>query len=199
MEKSELRFFLSFETFPIFVHLIQEDGSSNHVGHYEGNGTVNGAVHMGFSREMDDTVGLEVPDNRFHQTGVRDIALDELISGIPCDGHQVIQIAGIGKFVQVEDVVVGLSDLLQDEVAADKACSSGDDYFFQCSAPVSLFIGYLIHWRENSSKSMVKKSKVLPKGTANYANFANFYGLGGAWIRLPLLSAARWQGDQSNN
>ena len=110
---------------------------------------------MGFSREMDDTVGLEVPDNRFHQTGVRDIALDKLVSGIRCDGFQVIQVASIGGFVQIEDVVVGLSELLQDEVAADKACSASDDYFFQCSAPVSLFIGYLIHWRENSSNLLV--------------------------------------------
>ncbi len=155
MEKSELRFFLAFKRFPIFVHLIEEDCRAYHVGHDKRNGTINGAVHMGFSCEMDDAFGLEVLNDGFHQTGVRDITLDELVSGIRCDGFQVIQIAGIGKFVQVEDVVVGLSDLLQDEVAADKTCSACDDYFFQSSAPVSLFIGYLIHWRENSSNLLV--------------------------------------------
>ncbi len=63
MEKSEICLLLAFETFPVLVHLVQEDGCTDHIGHDEWNGAVDGAVNVGFSCEMDDAIGVEVLDD----------------------------------------------------------------------------------------------------------------------------------------
>ena len=48
-------------------------------------------------------------------------------------------------------MIVSLSDLLQDEIAAYEACTAGDNYFFQFYLNISLVIA-LMPWQENSSK-----------------------------------------------
>ena len=131
MEESEIFFFVTLKTFPIVVHSIQENSRTYHIGHNEGNGAVNGAVHMGFSCEMDNAIGLEVIYYRLNQIGVGDVAFNKLIAFIICHRDQVIQVTSVGEFIQVEDVVGGFGDLFQDEVATYEACAAGDDYFFQ--------------------------------------------------------------------
>ncbi len=86
---------------------------------------------MGFSGEVDDTIGLEVINHRLNQIGVSDIAFNKLISRIVCHGDQIIKVTSVGEFVKVEDVVFGFGDLFQDEVATDEACATCDNYFFQ--------------------------------------------------------------------
>ena len=95
---------------------------------------------MGFSCKVDNTIGLEVINHRLNQIGVGDVAFNKLIAGIVCHGDQVIQVACIGELVQVEDVVVGFGDLLQDEVGADESCAASDDYSFQLNSQSSVKI-----------------------------------------------------------
>ena len=67
---------------------------------------------MGFSGEVDDTVGLEVINDRLNQIGVCDVAFYKLIAFMVSNRSKVIKITSVGEFIQVEDVVVGFGDLL---------------------------------------------------------------------------------------
>lgn len=76
---------------------------------------------MGFGCEVDDAIRLEVLDYCFHGCSIGDVALNKLIAGVVCHGDQVIQVASVGEFVKVENVIVGFGDLLEDEVASYEA------------------------------------------------------------------------------
>ena len=136
MEESKTFLFLSFETLPVIMHSIQENGSTYNICHDKGNRPVNRAINMRFSSEMDDTIWLEVIYCRLNQLGVGYIAFYKLVAFMASNRSKVIQVSGVGELIQVEDVVVCLGDLLQDEVGADEARAAGDDYSFQVKTPL---------------------------------------------------------------
>ena len=137
MQKAKVLFFLPLQTFPIDMHSIEQDSSTNHIGHDEGNGAINGAIHMGFSSEVDDTIRLEVVNHGLHHGGIGDVPFHKLISGIIRNRDQIVKISSVGQFIQIENMVVGFNDLLQDKVGADEACSACDNYFPQIVTPLN--------------------------------------------------------------
>jgi len=74
---------------------------------------------------------LEIIDDGLYQCSISDITFNKLIAFMLFYSAKVIQIACIGEFIKVEDVVVGFGELLEDEVGADKACATSDNYSFQ--------------------------------------------------------------------
>ena len=78
-----------------------------------------------------DLIRLKIIYNGLNLSVICDVPFYKLISRIIRNGNQVIQISGVGEFIQIEDVVVGFSDLLQDEVATYEACATCNNYFFQ--------------------------------------------------------------------
>ena len=48
---------------------------------------------------------------------------------MPCiaiERREILQIAGVGQVIEVDDWLVGLGQPVKDEVTADKACCAGD-------------------------------------------------------------------------
>jgi len=57
---------------------------------------------------MDKTIRLKVINNGLHQRCI----------------FEIIQIPRIGQFIQIADVVVGLSELLKEEFKTDESCAT---------------------------------------------------------------------------
>ena len=115
--------------FPIFLGGLQQSERAHHVGAREREGILDAAVHMALGRKMDDAVYPVVADDAAHQLQVGDVALDERIVRPVFDVLEVCQVAGVGQFVKVDDVIFGIFfDKETHYVRSDESGASGDKY-----------------------------------------------------------------------
>lgn len=83
---------------------------------------------MAFGRQVDDAVDAVLLQQREDRFKIADVGLYERVVRGFFDVFQVGQIAGIGQFVQVDNVVVGIFvDKQTHHVGADKTGASGDE------------------------------------------------------------------------
>jgi hypothetical protein len=82
---------------------------------------------MGFGGKVDDyldTVGL---DGLFYGRLVADIPFYERIAGVRSDILQVFQITGIGKLVEIDDVIRSITGQdIPDKIGADEPGTAGN-------------------------------------------------------------------------
>jgi len=71
-----------------------------------------------------------------HQSGVTDIAVNEAVVGGSGDILEIVEIARIGQFVDVDDLHLAavFGEEVMNEVAADKTGAAGDEITFHESA-----------------------------------------------------------------
>ena len=123
-----LAFVLLRETLPVRLGGLQHGQGADDVGLREGEGILDGTVHMGFRRQMDHAVHLFLTHEGEHALEVADVHLDEPVVGPVLDVLEVREIARVGEFVQVDDPVVRIFVHEQPhDVAADEAGAAGDD------------------------------------------------------------------------
>jgi hypothetical protein len=79
------------------------------------------------SREVNYDVDFILPEQRLHQHGVTDVAMNKLVSGIGIGSLQVFLIAGVCELVEVDNSVVRMQlQHVPDEVAPDKSRTACD-------------------------------------------------------------------------
>ena len=123
-----LAFPLLGEGLPVELRGLQEGEGAHHVGLCEGEGVLDGAVHMALGGEMDDAVDMLVLHQLVNALEVADVHLDELVVGLALDILEVGEVTGIGEFVDVDDVVFGVLVYEQPyHMAANESGSAGDD------------------------------------------------------------------------
>ena len=83
---------------------------------------------MAFSREVDHPVHLLLLHKGMHRVEVAHVRLDEAVVRRVLDVAKVFKVAGIGKFVHIDDPVFRIFRHEQtDDVAPDEARAAGDD------------------------------------------------------------------------
>ena len=114
--------------FPAGLCGLEEGEGSHHVGLCKGERVLDGAVHVAFGGEVDDAVDLLFAHQCEDAVEVADVHLDEAVVGLVFDVLEVGEVAGIGKFIDVDNPVLGIFlDKQADDVASDEACASGND------------------------------------------------------------------------
>ena len=100
-------------------------------------------VHVALGRKVDYAVDGVLPHEREHGIIVADVPLDKCVVGLVLDITEVCQVAGVGQFVEIDDVVVGIGvDEKADDMAAYEACPAGDhDVPFIIAHLVLLLVG----------------------------------------------------------
>ena len=81
---------------------------------------------MGFGRKVQDGSRFVFGQQTGHQIFVTNIALNEDVTLVVSQRRQVVQIAGIGQFVQIDDGLIMAGKPCVDKIAADKTCAAGD-------------------------------------------------------------------------
>lgn len=56
---------------------------------------------------MEDAVDVVVAEELCDELGIADITMGEGVAGIAFDGGEVLQIAGVGEFVEIDEFVDG--------------------------------------------------------------------------------------------
>jgi hypothetical protein len=100
---------------------------ADEVGRDEGPGPVDGAVDVGFRREVHDRSravdAQEVP----HPHPIPDVGLDEGEPLVLFHVGQALAVARVGELVHRDDVILGGGEEVPHEVAADETRGSGDE------------------------------------------------------------------------
>jgi hypothetical protein len=89
-------------------------------------GAVDGAIDVGFGGEMHHGVRLEIREGGAHGGGVADVGLEEGVKWVVCEIGEGGEVAGVGEFVDVEDLVAA-ADEEMDEIGTDEAGATGDE------------------------------------------------------------------------
>jgi len=123
-----LAFVLLRQALPVRLGGLQHGQGADDVGLREGEGVLDGAVHMGFRREVDDAAHLVFGDDLQYRVKVADVGLDKGVVGLVLDIPEVREVAGIGQLVQVDDPVIRILVHEQPhDVAADEAGTAGNE------------------------------------------------------------------------
>ena len=123
-----LPFVLLREALPIRLGGLQHGQRADDIGLREGEGVLDGTVHMGLRREVDHAVHLLFLHQGEHALEVADVHLDEPVVGPVLDVLEIREIARVGELVQVDDPVLRIFVHEQPhDVAADEAGAAGNE------------------------------------------------------------------------
>ena len=96
------------------------------------------AVDVRFGGKIDDGAGLVLGKQFGDEVEVADVALDENVAGIATQAGEILEVAGVGQRVEVDDRLVGLRQPVEDEIAADETGTAGDEDI----APLNVRCGF---------------------------------------------------------
>ena len=82
---------------------------------------------MRFGRKVDDGTRLVLRQQAIDQGAVTDVALHEDMARVALQAGQVVQVAGIGELVEVDDALRVAGKPVEYEVGADETGASGDE------------------------------------------------------------------------
>ncbi len=125
VQEAEGRLLLGRQRAPVAAHGFEQPEGAEHVGLDEVLGPVDGAVHVGFGREVDDGARLVLGQQAVDQRAVADVALHEDVVRIALERRQGLEVAGIGQLVEVDDGLVALREPVENEIGADEAGAPG--------------------------------------------------------------------------
>ena len=109
----------------------EQDVGADNVGFNEDSRIQDRAVHMRFSRKVDDRVDLMLTKKLIQQVAIGDVSVHKQVALRMGEIFEVLQAAGVGKRVEVDDLYVRvLQQQVVDEVGADEARASGYQLVF---------------------------------------------------------------------
>jgi len=123
-----LAFVLFREAFPIEFRCLEQAKRAHHVRLRKGERVLDGAVHVAFCRQVDDTVDMFVMHELVEGVEVADVHLYELVVRLALDVLEVREVARIGQLVEVDNLVFRVLVHEQaNHVATNEACAAGND------------------------------------------------------------------------
>lgn len=84
-------------------------------------------VDVRFGGKIDDGAGLVLGQELGDEVEITDVALDENMPGITVDRSEVLQVAGVGQRIEIDDFFVRLSQPVEDKIAADETGAAGNE------------------------------------------------------------------------
>src|SRR6266516_2609832 len=105
---------------PISANRLEQIERAHDIGLDEIAGTMNRPIHVRFRGEVDDRARVVLREHPAYQLAIADVALYEHMAGIVLQRSQVRQVTGVGELVEIDDMLVRLSEPGMDKIAADK-------------------------------------------------------------------------------
>ena len=116
------------EAFPVELGGLQQAERTHHVRLCEGERVLDGAVHVAFGSEVDDSVDLFVLHELVERVEVADVHLHELVVRLVLDILEVREVARVGELVEVDNLVIRVLVLEQaNHMTTNETCTAGDD------------------------------------------------------------------------
>ncbi len=106
---------------------VDEHLRADHVGAHERGGVHHRPVDVTLGSEVHDGVRPVLLERPLHVLLFDDIAANEGVVRVRLDFGQVLEVAGVGQRVEVDDLVLRLAEQHPHEVRADEPCTTGDE------------------------------------------------------------------------
>ena len=126
VQKAEPRLLVRGQLRPVGTHRFQQIEGADHIGLDELGWGVDGAVDVAFRREIDHRAGAVCVQQRVDRRAVADVAPHKNMPCIPLQWPQVVQIARVSQFVEIDDGLIARRQPVQDEIGADEPRAAGD-------------------------------------------------------------------------
>jgi hypothetical protein len=111
---------------PVGSGRFEQAEGAQHVGAHELARAVDAAVHMALGGEVDDGARPVFGQQLVQQDALADVALHEHMPAVAAQAVEVVQVAGVGERVEIDDGLGPADEPVVDEVAADEAGAAGD-------------------------------------------------------------------------
>ncbi len=106
---------------PGVLAALQQVHGAQHIALDKDLGVFDAAVNMAFGCKVDDIIRIVLSDQVGDERFVADVALHKDVTGVILDVLQVLEVAGIGQLVEVDEAdVLILFQHIVDKVRADK-------------------------------------------------------------------------------
>ena len=79
---------------------------------------------MTFRGKIDYRAGSIVSQQFRHQRAIANIAPDENMSFVACQGRQILQITRISQIVEIDNHFIRLGKPIQNKIRTDKTCAA---------------------------------------------------------------------------
>ena len=89
---------------------------------------MNAAIHVALGSKVEYCPRLVLQEQAADQVEVADITLDEDMPGVAAQGREVLEVARVGKRVEIDHRLVRPGKPVEYEIAADEAGTAGDQY-----------------------------------------------------------------------
>ena len=116
---------------PGFLGALQQVDGTHHVALDENFRVLDGAVNMALSGKVDDVIEIVLCKQALDQLLVADVALHKDMAGVALNVLQVLEVAGVGQLVKVDQQDLGvLLEHIMHKVGTNKTGAAGDKIFF---------------------------------------------------------------------
>jgi len=115
------------ETAPIRAHGFKQVEGGDDVGLDKGLRPGNGAVYVAFGGEVDERARAVLRQQGGDGGGVAHVGVHEGVARVVAHAVQVVQIAGVGEFVDVEHRLVARGEPVQHEVGTNESGTAGNE------------------------------------------------------------------------
>ena len=128
VQETEFIFGRIFELTVEGTHRLQQTEGSDDIGLNEVFRAVNAAVHMRFGGKIDHRARLVLGPQLAGQFEIADVALYEDMAGVALQRSEVFPVAGVSQHIQVDHRLVGLSQPIENKIAANETCGPCKKY-----------------------------------------------------------------------
>ena len=127
MQKAKCRLIVFAKAPPVSACGLKKMESSNNVGLDKLSGAMNRAVHMRLGGEVHNSARLVLGEDFVDEDAIADIPSNKDVARIGLKRSEILQVAGVSKFVEIDDGCGFRLDPVENEVRADKTGTAGDE------------------------------------------------------------------------
>ncbi len=126
MQETEFRFRCAFQRVPVSAHGFEQAEGADDIGLDEIFRAVDRAVHMGLRCKIYDGPRLVFSQQFGDQCRIADVAVGEDVAGVVFQADQVLEIAGVGEFVEIDDGLIAAGQPVEHKIGADESGAASD-------------------------------------------------------------------------
>ena len=127
MQEAESRLILFAKAPPVGACGLKKMESPNNVGLDKLAGAMNRAVHMRLGGEVHNSARLVLGEDFVDEDAIADIPSNKDVARIGLKRSEILQVAGVGELVEIDDGCGLRLDPVENEVGADKTGTAGDE------------------------------------------------------------------------
>jgi hypothetical protein len=116
---------LALKRLPIAARAFEKIEGSDDVRLDELGRIVDRTIDVAFGREVHDRAGLVLVQELAHQSAVVDVSAHEDVLLIACERTEIVEVAGIGQLVEIDDGRLLMGEPFEDKVRADETRAAG--------------------------------------------------------------------------